>query len=444
MLNIKQPSWRWLCALQAITGLMVCHPAFAAGTAALQTVVYAREALLVPGVPASKNVAIFIRDGRIVSIETPARPPANADSNPDGTRIIDLSCCVVIPGLIDTQTHLQSQMGLPPTAVRMATWTDADLALRAMVHARRTLEAGFTTVRDMGSHGDGMFALRDAINDGRVPGPRLQVAGDIIRPTGGELRSWFKPDVEALFHSSAVCDGADDCRRAVRAQVARGSDTIKVDTKMDLVPGSASQFTQDELKAIVDEARRLRVRVTASAFSAESINRPLEAGFDAVVHAVFANDETLARLRSSAAYFIPTLVAARTVREMAEDPHVLVSQAWRRENLAIYHGMVKSFQQVRQAGLKIAFGTDAGWRPHGGNAEQLVQMVELGMPGNEVIASATLHAADAIGWLDDIGTLEVGKYADMVAAADDPITNISTLVEPVFVIKGGEIVYRRD
>lgn len=399
------------------------------------TVVYAGEALLVPGEPAVEDVALFIRDGRVVDVVSPAPPAGNA-------AVVDLRCCFVLPGLIDTQTHLQSELGMPPSAVRLATWTDADAVLRGMVHARRTLDAGFTTVRDMGSHGDAMFALRDAVDAGLVAGPRMQVAGEIVRPTGGELRGWFRRDVEAVLDSSAVCDGPDDCRRAVRAQVARGADTIKVETKMDLVPGSPSQFSREELDAIVDAAQRLGVRVTASAFSEESINLPLEAGFDAVVHGTFADDATM-ELLESGAYFIPTLVAARTVKEIAEDSASPVSEAWRRENLAIHDGMIESFQRVHRAGHRIAFGTDAGWRPHGGNAEQLVQMVELGMTAAEAIASATVNAADAIGWSDDVGSLESGKFADLVATENSPLADIGELRRPVLVMKGGETAFRR-
>ncbi len=429
----------------ALVQLIWAAPAFAAAPqtdAVIQAdiVIYAAEALLVPGEPTVANVAISVVNERISAVDYPAFPPAEPDAAGSTVKIIDLSCCFLLPGLIDTQTHLQSQLGMPPRLQRLTSWTDADYALHALVHARRTLLAGFTTVRDMGSSGDGMFALRDAINRGLLVGPRIQVAGEIIMPTGGELRGWLRSDVEQLFQTSAICDGADDCRRAVRDQVARGSDTLKVATAQALVDGSPSMLTFEELIAIRQEAHRLGVRVTASAFSVDSINLPLQAGFDAVVHSTFANDETLKLLRSSSAYFIPTLVAARTVKEMAEDADAPFSDAWRRENLDIYHGMVASFQQVRQAGLKIAFGTDAGWRPHGGNAEQLVQMAELGMANADVIVTATVHAADAIGWADRVGTLEVGKFADMVAVANSPLKDISELTRPLRVIKAGQVI----
>ncbi len=429
----------------ALTLAVACafSPALPAAPAdSTRTIVYAGQALLVPGTPPERDVAIIIEGQRIVEVEYPA-DPAMRDGSGNET-VIDLSCCFVLPGLIDTQTHLQSELGLPPSAVRLATWTDADLAVRAMVHARRTLEGGFTTVRDMGSHGDAMFALRDAINEGRIAGPRLQVAGEVVRPTGGELRGWFRPDVEQILSSAAVCDGADDCRRAVRAQVARGSDTIKVETKMDLAPDSPSQFTLGELEAIVETAHRLGVRVTGSAFSAESINLPLCAGFDAVVHGTFTDERSLTLLGSTSAWFIPTLVAARTVREIAENPDSPVSDAWRRENLAIYDGMIRSFRSALAAGVRIAFGTDAGWRPHGGNAEQLVQMVELGMTSAEAIAAASLHAAEAIGWQDDVGSLEPGKFADLVATRSSPLADIRQLLRPVAVMKGGDVQVRRE
>lgn len=400
-------------------------------------VVLAGEALLEPGSPPQSNVVISIRGERILKVEPLSATSAGYDVQ--GATVIDLSCCFVLPGLIDTQTHLNTQPGLPSRHERLALWTDADYTTLAIGNARRTLEAGFTTVRNMGSPGRSILALRDAIDEGRIPGPRLQVAGHIVRPTGGELREWFHDDVETAFASSAVCDGVADCRRAVRAQVARGSDTIKVMTTRDLGPDSLAQFELDELIAIRETAHRLGVRVTASAFSTDSINLALEAGFDAVVHGTFADDNTFGQLAGSDGYFIPTLVAARTVREMAEDPDLPLSDEWREENLAIHAGMVGSFRRALESGARIAFGTDAGWRAHGGNAEQLEQMVELGMSPAAAIASATGNAADAIGWSQDVGSLTVGKYADLIATARNPLEDIGALRQPVFVMQGGRV-----
>ena len=400
-------------------------------------VVLAGEALLEPGLPPQRNVAISIRGQRIVKVEPLSATPAGLSEQ--GVTVVDLSCCFVLPGLIDTQTHLNTQPGLPPRHERLALWSDARYTTLAIGNARRTLEAGFTTVRNMGSPGRSILALRDAIDEGRIPGPRLQVAGEIVRPTGGELREWFHDDVETVRGSSAVCDGVADCRRAVRAQVARGSDTIKVMTTRDLGPDSLAQFELDELIAIRETAHRLGVRVTASAFSTDSINLALDAGFDAVVHGTFADDRTFERLAGGAGYFIPTLVAARTVREMAENPDLPLSDAWREENLAIYAGMVGSFRKALESGARIAFGTDAGWRAHGGNAEQLEQMVELGMSPEAAIVSATSNAADAIGWSGDVGSLTVGKYADLIATERSPLEDIGVLRQPLFVMQGGRV-----
>jgi len=434
-----QVSWL-LCIL-----ILSLSPLSAEATepAGADTSIFAAEALLVPGQPVQQNVVLYLQNGRIIEVRPAIRAEDSLNEEPNTGKRIDLSCCFVVPGLIDTQTHLESQRDLPSRAVRMTTWSDADYVLRAMVHARRTLEAGFTTIRDMGSHGDYMFALRDAVNEGLVPGPRMQVAGQIIHPAGGEFRSRFTPEIEALFDKSAACNGADDCRRAVREQIARGSDTIKVGVFRDLRPGTPAQFSLTELQAIAEEAHRLGVRVTASSFSADSMNQPLKAGFDAVVHGTFVDPETLKLLRATSAYYIPTLVAARTVREMAEDPDLPFSQDWREENLLIYSGMTNSFQQVMQAGLPIAFGTDAGWRPHGGNAEQLVQMVELGMPSEQVIAAATIHAASAMGWSANVGSLEAGKFGDLVATRNSPLQDISELTRPVMVVKGGQVVFEQ-
>jgi len=405
-----------------------------------QAVIYAGEALLRPGEPPAKNVAVSIADRRIQAVRVGVPLPGDEAASP----VIDLSCCVLLPGLIDVQTHLTTQRDMPPSSERMVSWSDADVVLRAMVHAERTLLAGFTTVRNMGSHGDAMFALRDAIAAGDVDGPRMQVAGEIIRPTGGDLRPPFRPEVEELFSVASVCDGADDCMRAVRAQAARGADTIKVMVMPHLRPGAKSQMTPEELGAIAGTAHALNRMVTASAFGAHTISQPLRAGFDAVVHGTFLDETGVRLLLEKEAFYIPTLAAARTVKDIAEDPEARVSEAWRRENLAIYHGMVESFRMALAAGVPIAFGTDAGWRPHGRNAEQLLIMRDQGMSPAAALEAATVNAAKAIGWDDRIGSIEAGKFADLIAVGESPLARLEAIMTPVFVMKGGEVYARPE
>ena len=395
--------------------------------------IFAGEALLIPGKAPAKDVLIKITGNKITNI-------AADQEKPQTSNLIDLSCCFVMPGLIDVQTHLESEPGLPSRATRMTEWTDADFTLHAMLNARNTLNAGFTTIRDMGHHGQSVFAVHDAIEKGRIMGPRMQVAGEVIRPVGGELRSWLRPEIEPLFQPTAVCNGPYDCKRAVRAEAARGATTIKVETKQDLSAGTPSQFDLAELVAIREAAHELGLKVTASAFSTPSINLPLQAGFDGVVHGTYVDDETLRFLSLNDAYYIPTLLAARVVKEMAENPNMPVSDSWRRENLDIYNGMIDSFKRALRARVKIAFGTDAGWRPHGGNAEQMVQMVELGMPPADVIKAATLNAAAAMGWDGKVGALRPDHFADIIATKASPLENMHSVMSPVFVMKDGQIV----
>lgn len=432
-MRTDRPSLAYHAAVMAIATLAA--PALASEQAVL---VYAREALLVPGESPAKGVRISIVGERIVAVATGL--PAPDERAIAGRTYIDLSCCTVMPGFIDTQTHLSTERSLPPSRERLLSWSDAKATLYATIFARRTLDAGFTTVRDMGHRGRSMFAVRDAIQKGLIEGPRMQVAGELIGPTGGDLRAPFNPDVEPLFRLSATCDGAADCRRAVRAEVQHGADTIKVSTTADLTPHSPAQLEADELVEIRATAHRLGRKVTASAFSTDSINAALRAGFDAIVHATFMDSESFALLKQTGAYMIPTIAAARTVRDIANDPGAQVSPAWRAENIAIHDGMVASFQRGVAGGAKIAFGTDAGWRPHGRNAEQMVEMVELGMSPAAVLKSATVNAADAMGLADQVGSLRPGYFADLVAMQASPLGDIRQVLQPVMVVKGGRVV----
>jgi imidazolonepropionase-like amidohydrolase len=409
-----------------------------------QTIIYAKGALIGTDLRLEKSVIIALDDGKIVSISTDQQALAELPERFQGSKFIDLSCCYISPGLIDTQTHLESQPGSPPKSVRISQWTDADFTLIAMENAGRTLAAGFTTIRDMGHSGESVFAVQRAVEQGIIPGPRMQVAGEVVRPTGGELRPWLRPKVEKLMQVDAICDGPSDCKRAVRAAVARGATTIKVETKQDLTSGSASQFDLDELVAIRSTAHVLGVKVTASAFSIDSMNLALSADFDAVVHGTYTDKKTFSLLKEKKSFYIPTLLAAKVVYELANDSSKPFSDSWRKENIAIYHGMVESFKQALVAGVPIAFGTDAGWRPHGQNAEQLLMMQELGMSSEQAIKSATVNAAQVMGWEDKVGALNEGMYADLVVTTLNPLEYLEALTAPMMVIKNGEVVHQEQ
>ncbi len=381
------------------------------------------------------SASLLVEDGRVVGVRSGHVGPRDFSADAE---LIDLSTLHVLPGLIDLQVHFTGQLGDTGGTERDVTMSDAAVAVRAAAYARRTLEAGFTTVREMSTSDQAMFALRDGIAAGHVPGPRIQAAGRIIGPQlGGRV---LRPEVEDAVVRNADCAGADDCQKAIRELVHQGSDTVKVYMSHDLLPATEPWFSPAELEALVAESHALRRKVTASAFGSRPIKAALRAGVDAVVHGVFLDEEAVQLLLGRKAYLIPTLSAAETVRELALDESANLSPAWRAENLEIHRAMFDGFRRAHAAGCRIAFGTDAGWRAHGSNALQFKLMVAAGMTSSEAIVSATSAAADAMGWGDRVGRLLPGFQADLIAVRGDPLRDITALQDVSFVMKAGVVI----
>lgn len=357
---------------------------------------------------------------------------------------IDLKDKFVLPGLIDCHTHITGQYS-QDARLRGVTESDADAALNGVIYAERTLMAGFTTIRNVGSSGDAAFALRDAIEAGKLPGPRILEAGESISPTGGHSDGTlgYREDLfEVPGPMRGIADGADACRAAVRSQVKRGADLIKLTASGGVLSNTAAgleqQFFDDELKAIVETAHLLGRKVAAHAHGVTGINAALRAGVDSIEHGTYLDDESIRLFKKSGAYYVPTVHAGKFVGERAEEEGYFPAPV--RHKAAMVGPQIQdALRRAYEGGVKIAFGTDCGVGEHGTNGLEFQYMHEAGMPMAACIVAATTSAADLCGLSDEIGTIEVGKAADIIAVRGDPLAAPEPLRDVVFVMKAGTV-----
>ena len=378
------------------------------------------------------NQTIVIHDDKIASVSS-----ENAQA-PDGATVIDLPNATVLPGLIDAHTHLTFNPSFGYESLGISIPREALIGAH---NARVTLEAGITTVRNVGARGFTDVALRDAINAGDVPGPRMLVSGPALSITGGHCDNDLLP-FEYHATSEGAADGVEAVQHKTREIIKYGADLIKIcATGGVLSKGddpNAAQFTLEEMKAIVSDAHRLGRKVAAHAHGAQGVIWASEAGVDSVEHGHLMNDEAIATLKKNGTYLVPTLYLIDWQRENAAQANLPVFLKAKME-LVSQTGKANA-RKAFEAGVKIGMGTDAAVYPHGLNAHELAVYVQLGMTPLQAIQTATINDADLLGWTDKVGTLEPGKFADIIAVDGDPLSDVTTLQHVKFVMKGGEVV----
>jgi imidazolonepropionase-like amidohydrolase len=399
------------------------------------TLIYAGTLLAVPGEAPLAAQTITIEGNRIMRIDAGFLEPQNA-----GVRVIDLSDKFVLPGLMDMHVHLLGELG-PTSRTDQLSETTSMAALKGAMHARRTLHAGFTTVRDLGGEAEAIYALRDAIAEGAVPGPRVLAAGRAIAATGGHGDvNGVKAELLDLWTPETICDGPYDCRRATRYAIKYGADWIKITATggvlSDTNTGTDQQMADDELLEIIQTAHALGVRVAAHAHGANGINAALRAGVDSIDHGTFLDRESIALFRESGAYLVPTLMPGAKIPAIM-DSNPFFTDAIKAKANAAAAASLENFRQASKAGVKIAFGTDTGVTPHGDNAQEFALMVSGGMSPAEAIRTATVVAAELIEMSDDLGTIEVGKIADIIAVDSNPLEDVTVLESVDTVIRDG-------
>jgi imidazolonepropionase-like amidohydrolase len=388
---------------------------------------------------------VVVADGKITGVGGAAAIPAGAE-------VIDLGDATLLPGFIDAHTHetMMNSNDWKQRELDGLQKTIAEQTLDATANVRITLMAGFTTVRDVGSHDFIDVGMRNAIRNGLVPGPRMIVSAYAIGSTGGHCDNSAGYRQGLFGHetgpSEGVINGADQARQAVRLMHKYGATVIKTCASGGVLSPTddvdTPQLTQEELNAIVDEAHALRLRVATHCHGAEAAKRAVRAGVNSIEHGTFLDDEALTMMKEHGTYLVPTLMAVQGLQEQLDKGVYMPPAISIKAQMAIAN-IRKTFQKALAKGVKIGLGTDAAVYPHGRNAEEFHQMVDLGMKPIDALKAGTSSDADLLGLSDKIGTLEINKLADVVAIPGDPIENIRQTEHVVFVMKEG-VIYRND
>jgi imidazolonepropionase-like amidohydrolase len=381
-----------------------------------------------------KDQSIVITGERISAIG-----PSASTTVPAGAKVIDLSAQTVLPGLIDMHTHLTADPYM--SGYNSLGVSDTRAALYGVRAARKTLEAGFTTVRNVGAGGFGDVALRDAINDGDFVGPRMRTAGYAIGIKGGHCdENLLPPDVN--FTGRGVADGPWEARAKVREMAKYGADVIKICASGGVLskgdePG-AQQYTLEEMQAIVNEAHKLGRKVAAHAHGTSAIHDAIIAGVDSIEHASLIDEANIKLAKEKGTYLVMDIYDDDFILQEGEKAGMLAESIEKEKAL----GQLQrdNFRKAFNGGAKMAFGTDAGVYPHGDNAKQFYYMVKYGMTSMQAIQSATIHAADLLGWKDRVGSISVGKFADIIAVQGNPADDATQLTNVSFVMKGGAVI----
>lgn len=412
-----------------------------AGVASSATLIHAGR--MVDGVSAAprERVTIVVEGDRIQSIEGGFRTAGSGDE------VVDLVQATVMPGFMDMHVHL-TQEHSRRSEIEAIKKSEADRAYDSIVFAERTLLAGFTTVRNLGDQLNVSIALRNAVEAGRVKGPRIYTSGRSIGTRGGhaDATNSFGPLLSSVDpRHDTICSGADSCRDAVRKRYQDGADSIKITATGGVLSiaksGSAPQFTDEELVAVISTAHDYGMKVAAHAHGAEGLKRAVRAGIDSIEHGTFMDDEAIRLMKEKGTHYVPTISAGRWVYEQAQDPTYFPAIV-RPKALSVGPQIQETFGKAWKAGITIMFGTDCGVCAHGDNAREFGYMVEAGMPVMDAIRSATIVPARYLGIDDRLGSLEAGKVADIVAAPGNPLDDVHVLERVNFVMKEG-VIYKR-
>jgi imidazolonepropionase-like amidohydrolase len=426
--------------LMAAAGLAALLTFGAAPAAAKDVVIHAGRLIDGTGKAPTGQVSILIHDDRIVGVEP-------GFTTPKGAEVIDLSSATVLPGLIDDHVHITQSFHKGDPIHTAMTRTSFDDEIDAVVNARNTLMAGFTSARDVGGDTQVVVALRNAIRAGEIPGPRLWVAGTPLGPTGGhgDAANGLDPELEHPGWTANLIDSPEAARKTVRRLRREGVDLIKIMPSggvMSIGDDPRLQLMEDdEIKAVIDTAHSLGMKVAAHAHGKQAIDHTIALGVDSIEHGTYADAESYKLFKAHGAYFVPTmLVGAKVVAHAKAHPEDL-NPSTVQKALTVVPYMLQNMHNAYAAGVKIAFGTDTfGMSAHGENAQEFKLLVDAGMPPLEAIKAATWNAADLIGDTADIGSVQPGRYADIIAVDGDPLKDVTVLEHVPFVMKGGVVV----